>query len=151
MILKAETKQEEAEIHHLLDAWTQAVNDKNIDAVMAFYASHIVSFDMIPPLRYVGAEAYRKNWQMGFDMCQDCGQFEMHDLQIAAGTDVAFCHRLNRMHGTTKDGEPFDCGVRWTSCFEKIDGQWLITHEHISVPIDMESGKGLMDLKISDP
>lgn len=147
MSIETDSQTEEGQIRQLLNAWTQAVKDKDIDAVMAFYASDIVAFDVIPPLRYVGAEAYRKNWQMGFDMCQAGGSFEMHELQIAANGNVAYSHRLNRMQGTSAEGEAFDCWVRWTACFQKIDGTWLITHEHISSPIDMESGKGLMDLQ----
>jgi hypothetical protein len=29
----------------------------------------------------------------------------------------------------------------------KIDGRWMVTHEHVSVPFDMKSGQALMDLK----
>ena len=37
--------------------------------------------------------------------------------------------------------------LRWTTCFQKIDGTWLIAHEQLSVPIDPASGKALLDLK----
>jgi hypothetical protein len=37
--------------------------------------------------------------------------------------------------------------VRWTACFRKLDGRWLVTHEQVSVPIDMESGGALLDLE----
>jgi hypothetical protein len=26
--------------------------------------------------------------------------------------------------------------VRWTACFRRIDGTWLVVHDHVSVPID---------------
>jgi hypothetical protein len=29
----------------------------------------------------------------------------------------------------------------------KIDGQWKVVHEHVSVPFDMETGKAMLDLK----
>ena len=31
-------------------------------------------------------------------------------------------------------------------CFRKIGGKWLIAHDQISVPLDIESGKALLDL-----
>jgi ketosteroid isomerase-like protein len=35
-----------------------------------------------------------------------------------------------------KDGKPFVATLRWTVVFEKIDGKWLIVHEHISAPAE---------------
>ena len=37
--------------------------------------------------------------------------------------------------------------VRSTVCYRKIDGRWVVTHEHTSVPFDAESGKVSFDLK----
>lgn len=147
--MKVETDKaiDDAQIRRLLEDWADAVHNKDIDLVMACYAPDIVAFDMIPPLRYEGKDAYRKNWQMGFDCCQEAMEMQTHDLQLTVGDEVAFCHRLIRIRGTMENGQEFDNWARWTSCFRKIDGRWLITHEHVSVPIDMESGKGLMDLQ----
>jgi ketosteroid isomerase-like protein len=36
---------------------------------------------------------------------------------------------------------------RKTVCFCKIDGRWKVTHEHISLPFDMETFKASVDLK----
>ncbi len=147
MATQVDTKIAEAQIHHLMDDWARAARDKDIDGIMACYTPDIVSFDMIPPLQYVGAEAYRKDWQMGFEMCQEPGDFETRDETLAVGADVAFCHRLNRMSGTDEEGNAFDCWVRWTQCFKKVHGKWLIAHEHISVPLDMQTNQALTDLK----
>jgi len=43
--------------------------------------------------------------------------------------------------------EKTDVWVRATVCFRKIDGQWKVTHEHISVPFDMETFKASVHLK----
>jgi ketosteroid isomerase-like protein len=59
-------------------------------------------------------------------------------LSITSGDDVAFCHSLNRIHGTRTDGERTDVWVRATVGFRKMDGMWTITHEHYSVPFYME-------------
>jgi ketosteroid isomerase-like protein len=45
------------------------------------------------------------------------------------------------------NGQKSDFWLRWTACYRKANGKWLITHEHVSVPVDMESGKALLDLK----
>jgi ketosteroid isomerase-like protein len=46
-----------------------------------------------------------------------------------------------------KSGNDTDSWLRWTTCFRKIEGHWLIVHEQISVPIDMESGRAMLDLE----
>jgi uncharacterized protein (TIGR02246 family) len=137
----------EAQIRELVDNWVKAVRAKDIDGVMSHYAPDLLSFDVMPPLQYVGAEAYRKLWEMCFNEFQGSIGFEMRDLRISASDDVAFCHSLNRLTGTMKNGEKNDMWARATVGFRKIDGQWLVTHEHASVPFDPESGKASLDLK----
>jgi hypothetical protein len=39
------------------------------------------------------------------------------------------------------EGSKFNFTVRVTDCYRKINGKWLITLEHISVPVDMNTGK----------
>lgn len=139
MPIKTEKQTDEAQIRQLIDDWSKAANNKDIEALMSCYAPDIVSFDVIPPLQYVGKDEYKKNWQQGFEMCHEPGEFETRDMSLKVGTDVAFCRRLNRMSGTMDNGEKFDFWVRWTVCFEKINNNWLITHEHISMPMEMGS------------
>jgi hypothetical protein len=33
------------------------------------------------------------------------------------------------------------------ACLKKIDGNWLVVHDQISVPLDFESGKALLNLE----
>lgn len=146
MATQTDISVEQEQIRRLIANWENAAREKDIDALMAFYAPDVVAFDVIPPLRFVGEEDYRKDWEMGFSMCQGETESEMRDLNITAGPDVAFCHWLNRMSGTSNEGEHFDCWVRWTQCWRKTNGAWQITHEHISVPVDMEGNKALMNL-----
>lgn len=147
MFTETEKHTEEAQIHRLFDDWQTAVHERDLDKLMSLYDRHIVSFDMIPPLQYNGIEAYRKNWQMGFNCMSGPMQFEMQDMHLTVGDEVAFGHALNHISGTDKDGQTFDNWVRWTTCLRKLNGRWLITHEHVSVPMDMESGRALMDLR----
>jgi ketosteroid isomerase-like protein len=71
----------------------------------------------------------------------------MRGLEITEGGDVAFCHSLNGVSGTNTGGKRVEMWWRATTCFRKIDGQWLVTHGHSSEPFDMRSGKALLDLK----
>ena len=73
--------------------------------------------------------------------------YEIHDLTITVGDDVAFAHSLNRISGTLKNGSRNEFWLRATTCFRKIDGKWLIAHDQVSVPLDLESGRALLNLE----
>jgi len=83
----------------------------------------------------VGAKAKEKNWMDAFAMYQRPLGYEIRDLTLTLGDDVAFGHSLNRVSGTLKNGNRTDFWLRWTACFRKIDGNWLVAHDQVSVPI----------------
>jgi len=68
-------------------------------------------------------------------------------LGIVAGNNVAFIHSLERISGTLKSGQKSEVWVRATSGLRKINGKWLIVHDHISLPVNLEAGKAALDLK----
>jgi ketosteroid isomerase-like protein len=125
----------------------EAVRAMDLDRVMSFYAPDMISFDMVPPLQHLGAEAKRKNWAAVFAMYQRPLGYEIRELSASVGNDLAFAHSLNRISGTLKNGNRNDLWLRWSTCFRKVDGDWLIAHDHVSVPLDEETGKALLDLK----
>ncbi|HEX3782588.1 MAG TPA: nuclear transport factor 2 family protein [Pseudonocardiaceae bacterium] len=139
---------EEAEIRQRIDTLVEAVRAMDIDDVKTFFAPDLVSFDIVPPLRHIGAQAKWANWADVFTVYQRPLGYEIRDLSITVGDDVAFAHSLNRISGTVKkSGNRNDFWVRWTGCFRKIDGDWLIAHDQVSVPLDMASGRALLDLR----
>jgi len=141
----------EAEIRGRIDTLIMAIRAMDLDGVMPIYAPDIVSFDIEPPLRHVGAQAKRKNWTAVFTSYQRPLDYEVRDLAIIVDGSVAFAHGLARMSGTLKSGvnKGYNKGywVRWTSCFRRINGAWLIVHDQVSVPLDVASGRVLRDLE----
>lgn len=147
MIVEANKKNDEAVIRGLLDDCIRSLYNKNIEGIMSIYAQEVVSFDIVPPLQYRGAEAFRKVWEKTFSSFQGPINYEIHDLSITVGGDVAFTHSLNRISGTMNNGQKTGLWLRWTACFQKINGKWLIVHHQNSVPVDLEHGKATLDLK----
>ena len=147
MAVEENKKNDEAEIKRVLEGGVEAVRARDIDGVMSIYAPELVAFDIVPPLRYVGADAYRKPWEEVFSSFQGPIGYEIHDLSITVGDDVAFTHSLNRISGTMNTGHKTDLWVRCTACLRKINGKWLIVHTQVSVPVDLEQGKAVLSLK----
>lgn len=126
---KTETANE-TQIRKLINRWAKATREGNNDAVLSNHASDVLIFDVLAPLQYEGAEAYRKSWDEWQPSNEGEGLFEIHDLNITAGETAAFGHCL------------IECGnrpnadwVRATFCLRKTDGEWMVTHQHISMPI----------------
>ena len=138
---------DEAEIRRRIDELLVALHAMDLKGVMALSAPDIVSFDIVPQRRHVGAEAKRKNWVDAFAAYQPPLGYEIRDLTITVGDDVAFGHSLNRISGTLQNGRRSESWVRWTACFRKIEGAWLIAHDQVSVPVDFESGRAMLDLE----
>jgi ketosteroid isomerase-like protein len=140
-------KNDEAEIKRVIEGFVEALRAKDIDGVMSMCAPELVSFDIAPPLQYVGADAMRKRWEEVFSSFPGPFGYEIADLDITVGDDVAFSHSFNRSSVTLPTGQKIGFWVRWTACWRKIGGKWLLVHDQISVPIDVQTGKAVLDLK----
>ena len=137
-----------AGIRRQIDKLVEAVRAMDLEGLKAIYAPDIVTFDVQAPLQRVGAEAKSGNWVDAFAAFQRPLGYEIRDLTITMGGDVAFAHGFGRLSGTLKNGNRIDgFWVRFTACFRKIDGNWLIAHDHVSVPLDLDSGRALLNLE----
>ena len=105
--------------------------------MLADHAADIVMFDVPPPYDGVrGLDAYRETWP-GFFEWQALGAiFDLVELDVTAGDDVAFAWALLRC-GTAEDraANP-DQRLRITFGLRKEDGRWVVAHEHHSFPVD---------------
>lgn len=138
---------DEVQIRGLIEDKIKAVRAKDVDGATRNYAPDVLSFDVVNALQYIGAEAIRKRLEEWFSSFQGSIGFEIRDLSITWGDGVAFSHSLNHVSATTTNSAKLDMWWRETACYRKIDGKWLITHQHSSVPFDAESGKASLDLK----
>jgi uncharacterized protein (TIGR02246 family) len=138
---------DQTQIMKLVDHWAEAIRTKNIDGRMSNYAPNVSMFDVVEPLQYSGVDAVRNRAIEWFSSFEGQLGFEIHDLWISSDGDTAFSHSLNHVSGTKTDGTRLDMWWRATVCYRKMDDQWMVTHEHNSVPFDPQSGKASLDLR----
>jgi len=136
----------EINIRKRVGDWVKAICAKDIDGVMSFYAPNLVSFDLTPPLRYVGAVGKRRAWQEAFAALNGPIAYEVRDLNVTTQGELAFVHSLNHIDAMLPGGH-IDRWLRWTACFRQIDDVWLVVHDHVSVPADLEHGQAVLNLK----
>ena len=124
---------DEQQIRALIERWATAVHDGDVRAVLAAHAPDIVMFDVPPPEQGVrGLDAYRDTWPGFFDWQASGAVFEIESLEVVAGADVSFAFALLRC-GTPADFERApEQRLRLTIGLRKLDGRWVVTHEHHS-------------------
>jgi ketosteroid isomerase-like protein len=137
---------DQAAIREHIDRLVEAIRAMDLDSMRSIYAPDIVSFDAGPPLQRVGAEAKCKNWEEAFTVLQPPLGYDVRDLTLTVDGDLAFAHSFNRLSGTLRNGSRMGFWVRVTLCFQRIDGNWLIVHDHVSAPLDLATGRGVLDL-----
>ncbi|MBR0801007.1 nuclear transport factor 2 family protein [Bradyrhizobium jicamae] len=121
----------ESQIRTLIEAWADAVRRHDYAGVLARHDHDVVMFDVPPPFQSRGLDAYRKTWDLFFGCNKTSDAFDIEDLAITAGDDVAFAVAVMRC-GPPQDELQF----RLTIGLRKIDGEWRIMHEHHSVPAE---------------
>ncbi len=132
--------QDDVQIREVMREREKAMRGRDAERIVSRYAPEMVKFDLAPPLRHSGAQLRDvtglRGWFSGFDGPID---YEIRDLAVRAGDDVAYCHSLNRLAATPHGAEEgFELWFRSTVCLRKIDGRWQITHEHDSTPFYMD-------------
>jgi ketosteroid isomerase-like protein len=134
---------DEAAIRALEKSFTEAFNAGDVDAMMTHYVpdDSLVVFDVVPPRQHLGAKAYRQAWVHFFARFKGTPKIGIADLGISADGQVGFSHSIQHVTGTDQEGRPVDRTVRVTDGYRRVGGNWLIALEHISVPVDLATGK----------
>lgn len=146
----ADRSHDEAEIRQLITDREAAMKDADVERLVAALGPDPVRFDLAPPLAHSGPGVRDMNGlQDWFDTFDGPIDFEIRDLVVTTGENVAFCHSLNRISATPQGStEPFTLWFRSTLGLCKTEGTWQITHEHDSTPFYMDgSFKAAVDLQ----
>ena len=124
----------EAEIRGLIEAWADAVRRRDHDGVLRDHAADMLMFDLPPPLRCRGLDAYRATWDLFFAASPDPAVFDIVELEVTAGADVGFAAALMRCVVIEPGRPAYPMEFRLTVGLRRIGGGWTVTHEHHSIP-----------------
>lgn len=131
----------------LFENYTSFVLAKDVDAFLGLYATDTLVFDSWGMWEFAGVDAWRPMVTMWFESLGDklC-EARFTEVVSTVRDDVAFAHAAVHYAEVTADGEQVNSMMnRITVTLEKRDGEWKITHEHTSMPLDMETAKGIFD------
>ena len=143
----ASRDQNEAEIREIIAHWIDALRARDLDRMMTSYENWVIAFDPMLPLQHAGIDAYRRVWRDWLDAHTGPIDHEVHDLAICAGDAVAFTHGLVHLAAARPGRARDDSWLRWTAGWKKVNGAWLVAHEHVSVPFDRETSRAVVDAR----
>jgi uncharacterized protein (TIGR02246 family) len=111
------------------------VRDEDRAVIRQDHDANILMFDVPPPFSSRGIEAYMATWETFFASSEKPVTFQFTDVEITAGTDVAFVTAVGHCVTTDKAGQREPLDFRLTMGLRKgHDGRWTIAHEHHSLP-----------------
>ena len=123
---------DEIQIGEIIENWAKSVRSKDINGIVAHHSDDILLFDVVEPLQSKGMAAYKQSWEeVYFPWHSEDGDFTVHELDITAGDDIAFCHGIIHCSGTDT-GQKVNLEIRLTIGLKKRNGEWVILHEHHS-------------------
>jgi ketosteroid isomerase-like protein len=94
-----------------------------------------IFFD-VEPLQYHGWSEYQQGGQKLFDTFKSLKLTLNDDAKIhMGGYTSAWASATVNFDATDKGGKTNHMVLRWTSVWEKENGQWLCVHEHMSAPL----------------
>jgi ketosteroid isomerase-like protein len=126
----------QSQIRAIIEAWADGVRRHDFTAILANHDQDIAMFDLPPPLQHHGMDEYKKTWDLFFQFHKPSQAFDIEELTITAGADVAFAVAIMRC-GTgavSSPGEKSGFLFRLTIGLRKLNGNWCVTHEHHSLP-----------------
>jgi uncharacterized protein (TIGR02246 family) len=127
---------DDTEIRDVITGWVAAIRDCDQDGVLVDHDRDIVMFDVPPPFRGVrGIDEYRASWPPFFEYIRQGAQFEIEELDVTAGEDVAFAWGLLRCGKPEEFETNPENRLRITVGLRRVDGRWRVTHEHHSFPM----------------
>lgn len=128
-----------------LESYKSAVLTKDVEKFQAIYSDQIMVFDLWGKWCHRGRQEWAQSAQDWFrSLGSDSIVVEFTDLNESAFERQGFLSGL--VHYTARSSSGVQLRTmtnRITWILEKVDESWRVVHEHTSVPLDFESGKGI--------
>jgi ketosteroid isomerase-like protein len=114
------------EVTGVIRNWEAAVQRQDLPGVLEHHSPHLVMFDVPEPIQARGLAEYAETWELFFaNQTPGPSSFRLHELTVMVDGSLAAAHAL-------LDVGEIRC--RLTSILRKLDGEWMIVHEHHSSP-----------------
>jgi ketosteroid isomerase-like protein len=130
---------DEVQIREVIEGRAATVQTGDVKAVLAYSAPEVVLYSLAPPLRQSDDARDPGPLEAWIATFEAPPRRTVSRLEIVAEAGVAYATSIDSLTAVPKgQTEPFTLWFRVTLGLRKIDGRWQITHEHQSVPFEMD-------------
>ncbi|MFF2755543.1 YybH family protein [Psychrobacillus sp. NPDC058041] len=140
-----------SEVREVLENYKSAIYEKDVERFLSSYASDIHIYDSWENWESIGISKWREmvnEWFKGLSEEGVSLQVDFNDLVVEESSNMAFVRCAVKFAAQNKSGEIIrQMTNRFTFCLKKVNESWAIIHEHSSLPINIETGKGIFNLK----
>ncbi|MDQ0430165.1 ketosteroid isomerase-like protein [Planomicrobium stackebrandtii] len=141
-----------SKVHDVLETYRTAIYEKDVEKLLSLYASEIHIYDCWGSWESKGIPLWKatvSDWFNGLREGSVLLEVAFNDVVIEETSTLAFVHCAVTFTGIQEESgmQLQQMTNRFTYGLKKAKGTWVIVHEHSSLPIDFETGKGIFDLK----
>lgn len=139
-------------VQDVLENYKTAIYEKDVEKFLSMYDSEMHIYDSWGKWESRGISSWKKNVQEWFNGLSEDGvllKVDFNDLVVEENSYLAFVHcAVTFAAHKDESGEKLrQMTNRFTYGLKKVNKSWVIAHEHSSLPINMETGKGIFNLK----
>lgn len=137
-------------VQDVLENYKTAVYEKNVEKFLSIYAPEMHIYDCWGNWESKGISSWKENVVEWFNGLSEEGvllKVDFNDLVVEENSSLALVHcAVTFAAHQEKSGEKLrQMTNRFTFGLKKVNKSWLITHEHSSLPINIETGKGIFN------
>ncbi|MGG1629641.1 YybH family protein [Rossellomorea sp. NRS-1567] len=142
-------------VQDVLETYKRAVYESDVEKFLSIYSADVHIYDCWGNWECKGLSLWKDSVTEWFNGVKEDGyllKVDMNDLVIEENTNVAFAHCVVTYSAFRENSEEIlrQMTNRFTFGLKKGNGSWLITHEHSSLPIDMQTGKGIFNREMGE-
>lgn len=133
-----------SQVEQVLKLYAEGIEKKDWHQLSGLYTDDVVVYDAWDNWTYTGKEWHQQLHHYIDSMGEEHDQVRMTDLIIHAEDSVAFVSALFTYARHDAAGKFLAAMLNRISLgLIRQEGGWKIAHEHTSIPVGFESGKGI--------
>jgi ketosteroid isomerase-like protein len=138
-------------VQEVLEIYKSAIYEKDVERFVSIFSPNIHMYDCWEDWECIGISQWKEiviEWFNGLREEDVLLHTDFDDLVVEENSDLAFVHCAVTFAAHNTSGEKLrQMTNRFTIGLRKVNESWTITHSHSSLPISMETGKAIFNLK----
>ena len=138
-------------VQEVLDNYKSAIYEQDVEKFVSSFSPNIHIYDCWEDWECIGISPWKeivKEWFKGLYEEGVLLKTDFNDLVVEENSGIAFVYCAVTFAAYNKSGEVLrQMTNRFSFGLTKKDESWTIAHSHSSLPISMETGKAIFNLK----